>query len=902
MTEHDLELAYFRGRIRKKYADVLAANGAVPAEAIDEALTVDPFNLEPETRAQIERQLRASFAVQQTVGHAITKGYAPWLRQRTDIEHWYWPRLQRYYLEADILPPHVVGVLDQVTSEVLDYCGNPADQASWSRRGMVLGHVQSGKTTNYSGLICKAADAGYKVIILLAGITNSLRAQTQERIDEAFIGRKSIFGAATIERLPIVDFGEGNREPAFGTTRDQDFNRDRATGYGVTFDALREPIIFVLKKNKSSLESLRDWISNQARGGLIDHPLLLIDDEADNASVNTASSPDTTTAINRVIREILKPFRRSAYVGYTATPFANIFIDPDSIDEMLHDDLFPRHFIKALDPPNNYVGSKAVFARDGRLRETMVQLVDDFEDTLPLKHKRSDPVHELPDSLVDAVRTFVLARAIRVLRGDGTKHCSMMINVSRFNDIQESVYGLVYRHMETLKKAIAVNASAGAQGWQDGELQELRRVFESEYGSSEPSLEDLVPHLHEAARTIELRTVNMRGGELDYSRYARDGLHVVAIGGLALSRGLTLEGLVVSYILRNTAASDTLMQMARWFGYRPGYEDLCRLYLPKSSLEHYEYIHDAIEELRGEIKGMEKAGQTPEQFGLKVRESPTALRITAANKMRAATALRLAQDYSARHLEGYVLHNDADINLHNLNVTSAFLTSLGARLTPAKTTDPAIAADVAKNVAWGDVEGHRVLDLIRKFRFPVEHGDLGPITSDTSLFADYVADRLRADMALWDVVLPLNEVGSLPESNVFPELGPLSVRRRGGGKAQDGVFRVTGGRNRVADPADARLLLPATARVTDGEGGDRAFCRLRRRPLLLVHLFHTGAGLDEPGFADLKIPGLVVSLSFCTPPTGVAAQERLYQVNAVYRKQLELFATEADDDEGMLNA
>ena len=186
--------------------------------------------------------------------------------------------------------------------------------------------------------------------------------------------------------------------------------------------------------------------------------------------------------------------------------------------------------------------------------------------------------------------------------------------------------------------------------------------FRREFSAAGCSFGRVLKVLSEAASTVSVVTVNMRGGTLDYSRHKEGGLHVIAIGGLALSRGLTLEGLTVSYILRNTAASDTLMQMARWFGYRPEYEDICRVYLPESSLDHYEYIEEAIEELRDEVKRMESLNQTPEDFGLKVRQSPTALRITAANKMRTATSITLAQDYSGRHIEGHVLFNDDAIN------------------------------------------------------------------------------------------------------------------------------------------------------------------------------------------------------------------------------------------------
>lgn len=234
---------------------------------------------------------------------------------------------------------------------------------------------------------------------------------------------------------------------------------------------------------------------------------------------------------------------------------------------MRGDDLFPRHFIKALDPPGNYVGATSVFSPEGRLRQQMVRIVEDYPDILPLKHKKDHVLEELPPSLLEAIRAFVLVRAIRVLRGDGAAHCTMMINVSRFNDVQEKVEGLVFKYQTRLDNAIQTNAGLGDEATADPDMAALAQTFDREYGETEFSFTDILEALPEASRSIRVTTVNMRGGKLDYEARKKDGLHVIAIGGLALSRGLTLEGLSISYLLRNSAASDTLMQMARWFGY-----------------------------------------------------------------------------------------------------------------------------------------------------------------------------------------------------------------------------------------------------------------------------------------------------------------------------------------------
>ncbi|MGZ2411121.1 Z1 domain-containing protein [Sphingomonas sp. F9_3S_D5_B_2] len=891
MANIDSELAYFRICLNQKYGELISAGLPIPVGAIRETVESGPFaNLTDEDRELAIRELEHGFTVTQARGAAVTKDFRPWLQdKRSSHNSYYWPRLRRYYLEGNVLPSHVVATLDNVTDEILDFSGDPTEPSSGGRRGMVMGHVQSGKTTNYSALICKAADAGYKVIILLAGITNSLRAQTQERLDETFIGKKSVFGPVAPESLPIQMYATERRIPSYGTSRDRDFTRD-AAGMFFSLAAHNEPIIFVTKKNKAPLERLRDWLIEQGGPDTLDLPCLLIDDEADNASINTIKDPKRTTAINGVIRQTLALFDRSAYVGYTATPFANIFIDPDSDEAMEADDLFPRHFIKALDPPTNYVGSARVFADDGDLKTSMVRVVDDFGDILPLAHKRTHPLEELPPTLLKAIRVFCLSRAIRVLRGQGKQHCSMMINVSRFNDIQERVLGLVYTYLTRLQNAVVVNANLPFGSVTDGDIHELRATYEEEYGDLGIGFKMLLPLLPDAVDSIKPLTVNMKGGALEYSRNREKGLHVIAIGGLALSRGLTLEGLTVSYILRNTAASDTLMQMARWFGYRPDYEDICRLYLPETSLDHYEYVDAAIEELRTEVKRMQLLNQTPEQFGLRVRQSPLAIRITAANKMRTASKLTLAQDYSGRHIEGYALVNDDAVNLKNMSVVGKFVKALGS---------PNPTATCQQSLVWRGVNGRNVFSLLRSFRFSEAHGDLGLITGDTSLLQDYVGDRLGSELREWDVALPQIQSGEPRE--VFGRT--IRLRSRLSGTADGEVYRVNGMKNRVADPNDVQLAmadeeLAAAAEemaAENGRRGEGAYCAHRSRPLLIIHVFKA-----KTAKGTLKIADPVVSLSVALPTTGVAPSTRTYQVNKVYKKQLELFMSEQDDDEEIL--
>ncbi|MHA7836179.1 MAG: Z1 domain-containing protein [bacterium] len=879
MSKLEALLAYFRVE--------LAQIEPRTRESVRNLVESSPMPLSEDQQSEIIRVLEASFDIEQSIGSTIRGQHKPWLNERrAKIDFFYWERLKKYYIGQNALPLQVISILDQVTDEILDFCGDPDDERAWSQRGMVMGHVQSGKTTNYASLICKAADAGYKVVILLAGITNSLRSQTQERLDETFIGKKSVFQSRVAEQLSVTNYAEARRFPAYGTSRDGDFSKKSAETWGVTLSALSEPIIFVTKKNKSTLEHLRDWLKRENQGNQIRHPLLLIDDEADNASINTAKDPGRVTAINAAIREILGLFSRSTYIGYTATPFANIFIDPESEDEMLCDDLFPRSFIKALDPPTNYCGARRIFSESGDLR-SMIRTVGDYEETFPLKHKKDHPIEALPASLNAAIRGFVLARAIRVLRGDGASHASMMINVSRFNDVQDRVHGLVYKYMEDLKNSILMGAKMPRGSTRDMNLSDLQMTFNDEYSSTEFTFDDLLRVLPDAVPDIAVRTVNMRGGKLDYSKHKKTGLRVIAIGGLALSRGLTLEGLIVTYMLRNVAASDTLMQMARWFGYRDRYADICRLYLPDQSIRHYQYISDSIEELRAEVKSMAQTGLTPENFGLKVRHSPAAIRITAANKMRAATALTVAQDYAGRHVEGYALPASSESNSKNLDLVRTFVRELGAA-----------SFDREQAPTWRGVPAARVLRLLTDFQFAASHTHLSPIQGDRSLFSFYVEDRTDTELAHWDVVLPVLSFLNDPDQITDRNFG-YRFRKRGAGQVSDGTFKVTP-KNKAANPEDERLPLSSdqereARRIADDPSVDIAFstacCLQLRSPALLLHIFEVDNDCKD------VVGSQVATLSFCMPLSNIPAKERTYQVNKVYLEQLRRDLVEPDDDD-----
>jgi hypothetical protein len=589
-------------------------------------------NIAEDDILKITKKLETRFDISMDIGSMLeANDYIPWLDDnRGDIDWYYWKRYKRL-LPDKKFAPNVISTLDLVTDKIIGHLENPKKQGKWKRKGLVVGHVQSGKTANYTGVICKAADSGYKVIIVLAGLLSALRNQTQERIDEGFVGLDS---ARQLEAIGLKEklVGVGKfdfaklRTPVPLTTNTQDFDKKIATQLRTRIGHFNEPVILVLKKNVSILRNLIDWLRNN-NSDLHGFPMLLIDDEADHASVNTRREDEDPTATNSRIRELLGLFEQSSYLGYTATPFANIFIDPDSDAEMLNDDLFPRDFIINLDAPSNYVGAKRIFEEDGDL--DVVREVNDHEDILPLHHKKDEFPETLPVSLKEAVRAFILIKAARNLRGQQNGHNSMLINVSRFTDIQSQIKLLVHGYLTELRDAIMNHyALSQVEALKNSDLLGLKATWDKEFSKTEFSWNDIQKELKNAVSPIAVVEINASRNSvpLDYNR--RDypnGRNVIAVGGLSLSRGLTLEGLTVSYFLRNSIMYDTLMQMGRWFGYRPDFEELCRIYMTEEASSWYAHISRVTEELREEFSRMEKAKMTPIDFGLCVRSHPETL-------------------------------------------------------------------------------------------------------------------------------------------------------------------------------------------------------------------------------------------------------------------------------------
>lgn len=760
-------------------------------------------------RARLTTELEERYTVYAPIHWTLGGGdeHIAWLPSKRGQISWrYWDRYVVYLQNR--MPQAAIDSLDRVTDDVLSRLEDPERAGMWDRRGLVMGHVQSGKTASYCGMICKAADTGYRVIIVLAGVYNNLRSQTQIRLEEGFIGRMSLApvpgGRDTFSRV-----GVGNIDPQVvadsGTNRFEngDFNAGVARKFGINPGGKRgNPLLFVVKKNATVLNNLLGWIRSCADGVdprterkfVAKVPLLVIDDEADLASIDTkqqefdeSGNPDlehNPTTINGLIRKILHSFEKATYVGYTATPFANIFIHDRGTTREEGDDLFPRSFIVNIPPPSNYVGPARIFGISGEdeagLEDVeplpVVRLVTDCAQSDALDETRGwmppkliartghrpryNGMNSIPPSLREAIMAFILVVAVRKLRESATHHNSMLVHVVRYTAVQKIVTEQVQSALRDILQRLQNGDGDRVptihdefKALWDGESgfvitnKECQRIVSDRAAkgivgerpvSDLPEWTDVSPLLREVTASIHVKTVNGSVGDvLDYEEHRDKGMNVIAIGGDKLSRGLTLEGLSVSYFLRASRLYDTLMQMGRWFGYRDGYVDVCRLYTTGELLEWFTHIASASEELQREFQYMCEVKGTPRDYGLKVRSHPLML-VTSAVKMRNGTVIRIS--FSGDISETIVFDRNSERINRNFLSTENWLSSLKTR--PDNEGKP-------HGYIWKGVPASKVLEFLGVYSTYEQ-----ALRANTSLLASYIKAQLdHNELSQWTVLL-----------------------------------------------------------------------------------------------------------------------------------------------------
>lgn len=754
---------------------------------VSRAVQATGLTVDKDSRASLISDMEYLFKVKHTPGSCIYDDYDDphnWYNSAGKGDSYFWSRYKYQLTYHSSIDRQSINKLeDETLPNIMNCLGNPQEQFDGTRlkRGLIIGDVQSGKTATYSGLICMAADAGYKVVILLAGTTESLRRQTQERIDESIVGqtiRKDGKGTKTYR----VGVGLDNKElkATSFTSCANDFVGD-CDKISTSINAHKSLILFVVKKNVSVLTKLYNWLHDQNVDpvyGYIDTPMLLIDDEADNASVNTKKDETDPTKTNAKIRMICNLFKNATYVGFTATPFANVFIDPDSVDSMKHADLFPEHFIYTLPTPSNYIGASKIFYEEGE-RYGNLRYIHDIDEPDYTSDEYKDAVDNnidalneglfyykhtkswhgtLPPSLKDSILCFFLANVVRDLRGKSASPRSMLINMSRFVKVQRYIKDWVEKEYNDFFNYVRFNFDDDIKKNRELPLfKQLEKIWKKHFSNiSDISFERVIKkqNLIAAIEKIEVVVVNSgkSSSKLDYK--ANPSLRVIAVGGLALSRGLTLEGLLISYFYRNTATFDVLMQMGRWFGYRPGYEDLFQIWTSQTSARWYAEISRASEELKQDLREMYEQHLTPKEFGIKVRDNCEELQITAQNKMRAAYTQNVMFSYYGNIFDTpYISLNTAQ-NVQNLEAVQDFTTSMFAEGRKLKFADRGRFDDkdvnsekIGASRFFADVPKEKVVDFLKHIRCSLVN-----MNFNVSNILDFIQDENTENADLWDIV------------------------------------------------------------------------------------------------------------------------------------------------------
>ncbi len=795
-----------------------------------EAITSNP--LIPENMREYVRELLAKdeeFVL--TPARTLTSRTSKdnWLADLDRTDWTYWPALRQFLLTRKGWARSAVRALDDSSDRVLRELPSPVT-SEFDCRGLVLGFVQSGKTANYTAVLSKAADAGYRLFIVLSGLDNGLRRQTNHRLKHELVG----FSDSRPSAVPLPPMGKQWHEFT-NASMDGDFRPGFANQAALQGS---QPVLLVVKKNGTVLRRLIAWLEDAPKGVRARLPMLMIDDEADQGSVDTSGGQPSADAsgeqeveepskINGLIRDLLLKFDRRAYVAYTATPFANILIPHDVVDPRVGNDLYPRDFIVDLPKPIGYFGAEEIFGRLDVSDGSTVGGLDVIRE-VPDTDIASIDSGAVPESLKSAIVAFALAGAARLARGDGNAPATMLVHTSSRIADQAHLCRLIDILFSELRDEWRYQRRLGIRErmhslWES----EFRPVTRASHLDRDMPFQSLEDHIGPFLELVQVKEINSDTGDvLDYDR--EPALKAIAVGGNRLSRGLTLEGLLVSYFVRRSATYDTLMQMGRWFGFRSGYEDLTRIYTTRELAGWFSDLAFVEYQLRKDIEVYEEQGLLPIEVGMRIWQHPT-MQVTSRLKRRFASETLISQSYSG-HLEQtfkWPFRRTPDlIRIAESNKASVrkLVTELGT-VTMVRPTGP----------LWADVPAARVVDFLLGFE---TDDDVRSIS--LPLIVEYIQrSNLRGELKHWIVAVSGrgNQDAKLGTADWSLPTGPIAQVSRS-------RLRHTESVGVIVDPADEAIGLETTER------GSKA--RLLRSPeegLLILYPIsrNSGSGLDPTG-------------------------------------------------------
>ena len=455
-----------------------------------------------------------------------------------------------------------INLLNFNSEEILQSLPNPVKTECYYKiKGLVIGQVQSGKTANIESIVCRAVDYGYRMVIILSGRTNDLRYQTQKRFDVEVIENSYLSKENHWVKL---------------TTEFKDY--DSGSTYGIDTNP-EKPKIAIIKKNVSVLKKILKDINKL---GIENHPTLIIDDECDDASIDTNyGKPDTDpTATNQKIRSLINSFNKVVYIGFSATPFANVFIDINQ-----QEDLYPNDFIYLLEAPKDYTGSKAL---------------EENKEKIFINVKEENQADEFfLGSLKDSIYSFIISCAICKNLDIDLKNYSMLIHPSRLK-IEHSSY------KDEVEKIVNYIKSYEERPNIFPDIEEkFKEIFVSTFSEDTDKpfdfyLQDIMSFI----KKIDVQTINSDTSDRSFLNYDESGKVYILIGGNILSRGLTVDGLLTSFFTRDAKKPnyDTLIQMQRWCGFRKEYLKFTRIYTTPKIKQHLFDLVSIEKDFRQDIR------------------------------------------------------------------------------------------------------------------------------------------------------------------------------------------------------------------------------------------------------------------------------------------------------------
>jgi len=805
-----------------------------------------PIELRQWVTEELEKERNRTFERAKVISSAADSD--DWLGDVDRGEWYYWSTLRSYLLGVKNRPKDAVNSLDDASDKVLRQL-RPPSTSEFDVRGLVLGYVQSGKTANFAAVIAKAADAGYRLVVVMSGIDNGLRRQTQIRLSKELTG----YSHNPKDAVPLPPLGKQWHKYT-GDDFTGDFDPGRSSHAALQGS---EPVLLVVKKNALVLRRLKAWFEAAPAHAKKHLPALFIDDEADQASVDVKASLQTEenfdpedpdyappAVINGLIRELLLIFSKRAYVGYTATPFANILIPHEQYDPKAGLDLYPKDFFIDLPKPNGYYGTEEFFGRfdpgnDERIEGIPVLRPVKIEQVSALLQK-----NELTESLDEAVCAFILGGAARAFRGQSEAPCTMLVHTSHLTTKQGPLKTMVETRWRELKNEWRYNRKAGL-------LARLNELWDEDFVKTSNvvvncpvhKFEELIPYIGKFMEAVEVREINTAAGDvLDYEQ--EPNLKAIAVGGNKLSRGLTLEGLLVSYFARRSPQYDTLLQMARWYGYRGGYQDLTRIYTSGELIGWFTDLALVEHRLREDMQVYEQIpGITPRDVGMRVLRHP-AMQITASMKLRATSITNVSESY-ALQLEQTFRFPIKDVNRLALMCERNRLLAqdlIGKLGTAYRWKSKGYAP------VWSDVSAGHVVEFLRGFDYDPNACGCVP-----GLMADWIEEQnLHGGLINWTVVVRGRESESTKLGSALwlpGAVGPVHniARTRIKGSNSLGVITTAGDEafGLTPEQLDAAEKLVSEGSETKTLNRAARLVRDARSGLLILYPISRFSGYDE---------------------------------------------------------